>query len=321
MRLPWDNMDENTAGLVFDIQGHSVHDGPGCRTLVFLSGCPLRCAWCANPEGQLLRPRVMYRASKCVHARYRCVSACPHHAVQANPTGSPPVEFDRSLCERCESLACAGACLNEALRVAGRVYTVSELMRILSRDQGFWGSRGGVTFSGGEPLLQAEFLLALLRQCRSKYMHTAVETSAHVATAVLREVLRWTDWLFVDLKHMDSAAHQAETGAGNELILHNVEAVASSGWEGRLIVRVPLVPGYNDTVENLQAVAAFVNQLHLEEVNLLPFHRLGHSKYEQLGLDYKYANTSAPSQESLAAARRILSDAGLRCYVAFETPF
>jgi pyruvate formate lyase activating enzyme len=194
-------------------------------------------------------------------------------------------------------------------------------MSLLRRDQGFWGDGGGVTFSGGEPLAQPEFLLASLKGCRASYMHTAVETCAHVDPDLLREVLRWTDWLFVDLKHMDSAAHRAGTGAGNELILRNVAAVATAGWQGRLIIRVPVVPGFNDTLENFRATAAFVVQLGLGEVNLLPFHRLGASKYEQLGLAYPYGHVAALSGEALQAPQRIFAAAGLRCYVAHETPF
>jgi len=306
--------------LIFDIQGFSVHDGSGCRTLVFLSGCPLRCAWCSNPEGQLLRPRLMYREKRCTQA-HRCVRACPHGAIQVNAGGSPHLRFDRSTCDRCEGLNCVQACLSEALQVTGRHYTVDELMRILSRDQGFWGSQGGVTFSGGEPLCQPEFLLAVLQRCRACYMHTAVETSAHAETDLLLEVLQWTDWLFADLKHMDSAVHRAEIGVGNELILRNIAALAASGWDGRLIIRVPVVPGFNDTVENLQATAAFVAELGLKEVNLLPFHRLGSSKYEQLGLDYKYAHVTSPSQEAMRSHQHLFAATGLRCYVGSETPF
>jgi len=308
-------------GLIFDIQGYSVHDGSGCRTLVFLSGCPLRCSWCSNPEGQLLRPRVMYRARKCVHTHYRCVRACPNNAIQSTDGESPPLRFDRSICDRCDSMDCVRACLNEALQIAGRTCTTDELMRILIRDQGFWGSQGGVTFSGGEPLSQSEFLLAVLRRCRASYIHTAVETSAHADTALLLEMLEWTDWLFIDLKHVDSAAHRAETGVGNELILKNLAAVAAAGWDGRLIVRVPIVPGYNDTVENLQATAALMVKLNLKEVNLLPFHRLGHSKYEQLGLNYEYAQVPSPSREALWAHQRIFETTGLQCYIGSETPF
>jgi pyruvate formate lyase activating enzyme len=308
-------------GLIFDIQGYSVHDGSGCRTLVFLSGCPLRCTWCSNPEGQLLRPRVMYRERKCNHTHYRCVRACPNNAIRIKDGKSPPLQLDRSICDRCEGMDCARACLSEALQISGRTYRIDELIRVLVRDQGFWGSQGGVTFGGGEPLFQAEFLLAVLAKCRSNYMHTTVETCAHTDTGVLMEVLRWTDAMFIDIKHMDSAAHRSGTGVGNELILRNIEAAASTPWDGRLIIRVPIVPGYNDTLENLQAAAAFIARLKLKEVNLLPFHRLGHSKYEQLGLNCAYAQVPAPSLEVLRSYQRIFETAGLQCYVGSETPF
>lgn len=306
-------------GLIFDIQGYSVHDGSGCRTLVFLSGCPLRCAWCANPEGQLPRPRLMYREAKCTHTHYRCLEACPKEAIRITDS-SPPLQFDRSICDRCDTMDCVAACLSQALRVAGQNYTVDELLHILLRDQGFWGGHGGVTFGGGEPLFQADFLLAVLGQCRSNYMHTTVETCAHANTDVFMEVLKWTDAMFVDLKHMDAAAHRSGTGVDNELILHNIEAAASTRWDGRLIVRVPIVPGYNDTDGNLEATAAFMARLKLKEVNLLPFHRLGQSKYEQLGLDYEYAQMATPSSESLRLHQAIFEAAGLSCYVGSEIP-
>src|SRR5512136_2178081 len=133
-------------GLIFDIQGYSVHDGPGCRTLVFLSGCPLRCSWCSNPEGQLLRPRLMYRDRKCTHLHHRCIEVCPKDAISINTGGSSHLRFDRTVCDQCAEMRCVNACMKEALKVAGQIYTVEELMRILLRDQNYWGERGGVTF-------------------------------------------------------------------------------------------------------------------------------------------------------------------------------
>jgi pyruvate formate lyase activating enzyme len=315
-------MGDPATGLVFDIQGYSVHDGPGCRTLVFLGGCPLRCSWCSNPEGQLPRPRLMVRKERCVHRFYRCASACEQAAVQIGDGNSPYPRFDRSICRRCETKECVAACLDQALSITGRPYTVAKLMAVLNRDQSYWGAGGGVTFSGGEPLYQPEFLLEVLQQCQASYIHTAVETSAHVETDLLLAILPWTDWLLVDIKHMDPAAHREETGACNERILKNVEALASAGWGGRLIVRVPIIPGYNDTAENLDATAGFVRGLGLQEVNLLPFHRLATSKYEQLGLNYgRYTQLATPSQESLGAHQQVFLEAGLACYVGSETPF
>ena len=308
-------------GLIFDIQGHSVHDGPGCRTLVFLSGCPLRCAWCANPEGQLLRPRLMHREMMCIHTHYRCVQTCTKNAIQIDDRGSIQLHFNRSLCDCCESMDCASSCLNEALKVSGSYFEVDDLMQILVRDQDFWGSQGGITFSGGEPLLQGEYLLDVLHRCRSNYMHTAVETSAHGNTDLLREVLRLTDWLFIDIKHMNPQAHRDKTGVDNGLILKNIEMVASSEWEGRCVIRETIIPGYNDAEENLRDTAEFMMQLGLKELNLLPFHRLGNSKYEQLGMVYEYSQVESPSRESMLKHQSFYENAGLYCYLDFETPF
>jgi pyruvate formate lyase activating enzyme len=148
-----------------------------------------------------------------------------------------------------------------------------------------------------------------------------VETCAHVETTLLLQTLQWIDWLFVDLKHVDSALHRQETGEGNELILHNIAQVASSGWDGRLVVRLPVIPGFNDTPDNLHATAAFMHSLGLGEINQLPFHRLGNSKYEQLGLEYRFARTESPTREAMLTHKRMLEENGLRCYLDFETPF
>lgn len=308
-------------GLIFDIQGYSVHDGPGCRTLVFLSGCPLRCSWCSNPEGYSSRPRMMFRETKCVPNNYRCAAACPNAAVKVDPGKKLPPEFDRTVCARCETLDCVRACLKEALKIAGRTFTVEALMKILQRDQGYWGEGGGVTFTGGEPLQQPEFLLAVLKACRSHYIHTAVETSAYAKTETLLEVQKLIDWMFIDIKHMDAAAHERETGVSNELILKNIEAAAAALWNGRLVIRVPVIPGFNDGEENLAATVGFMKKNRLEEVNLLPFHRLGSSKYGQLGLEYAYAGREAPSGEAMAKAAGFFEAAGLRCSFGSQTPF
>ena len=308
-------------GLIFDVQGYSVHDGSGCRTLVFLSGCPLRCRWCSNPEGQMLKPRLMYRVAKCIHTHYRCVSACPNNAIRITNDKIVPIQFNRSICDQCDSMDCVSACLNETLRISGRSYTVEQLMRILVRDQGFWGTSGGVTFGGGEPLFQAEFLIAVLEKCRANYMHTVVETCAYADANVFKEVLKLTDAIFIDLKHTDSEAHRVGTGVGNEVIFRNIETAVAMKWDGRLIIRVPIVPGFNDTIENLQETAAFMKRLKLKEVNLLPFHRLGNSKYEQLGIIYEYSQVSTDQDEALRSYQRVFESAGLRCYIGSDTPF
>lgn len=308
-------------GLIFDIQAHSVHDGPGCRTTVFLSGCSLRCSWCANPEGLLPRPRLMVRAARCRPDGYPCAIACPYGAVQIDVSSSGPPTFDRTRCTLCEERSCVSACLSGALEVSGRCMSVCEVMRILERDRDYWGSEGGVTFSGGEPLSQPGFLIAMLDACRESYIHTVIETSAHVDPELMMDVVRRTDWLFVDLKHADSEAHRRGTGVGNERILANLEALARLRNETRVVARIPIVPGFNDSRENLRASARFLADLGIMEVNLLPFHRMAASKYEQLGLEYAHACTEPPSDRRMAAHRKLFSDVGLHCYVGAQTPF
>ncbi len=312
---------DGTTGLIFDIQGHSVHDGPGTRTVVFMSGCPMRCKWCANPEGQFLRPRLMYKAQLCSRCPFRCVEGCPMGAARPSKNGSPSVRFDRSACDRCDSLDCTKVCYMQALRPSARWYTVDELMRLFNRDRCYWGPRGGVTFSGGEPLMQHDFMLTLLKCCNEAYISACVETNGYVPRAVLQSVLPLVRWLFIDIKHMDSAKHAEGTGVPNEVILDNIRWINSSGWGGRMIIRLPLIPGYNDTLENAQATARFLSGVGLTEINILPFHRLGASKYEQLGLTFDYAERRPSSPEMLDSVAKVYRTQGITCYVGADTPF
>ncbi len=308
-------------GLIFDIQGHSVHDGPGTRTLVFMSGCPMRCRWCSNPEGQTLRPRLMYRSQFCNKCPLRCVQACPKDAIQPAKNAHPPILLDRGTCDDCSGMECTKVCYMQALQPSGSWYTVDELMRLFNRDQFYWGSDGGITFTGGEPLLQSDFLLKVLNRCREAYISACIETNAYVPRPVLEAVLPLVEWLFIDIKHMDSAKHVEGTGVPNEPVLDNIRGIASTGWPGRVIIRVPVVPGYNDTPENAEATARFLRSLGLSEVNLLPFHRLGASKYEQLGLAYEYADSAAHNLENLEPLASVFRMNGISCYLSADTPF
>lgn len=314
-------MTGHAEGLIFDIQAHSIHDGPGCRTTVFLSGCPLRCSWCANPEGMQLRPRLMFRASRCRSDGRPCIDACPRGAIRIDPTRPIYPQFDRTYCVSCDSLDCVSACLNGALEASGRRLSLHELMRILERDRDYWGQGGGVTFSGGEPLNQPEFLLAALDACRESHIHTVIETSAHADAQLVLDVACRSDWMFIDLKHMDSARHQDEIGVGNEQVLANLDALASSPHETRVVVRIPIVPGFNDSLENLTESARFLAGLRLTDVNLLPFHRMAESKYAQLGMNYAHALTKPPSANEMEVHRQIFVSAGLNCHIGAETPY
>lgn len=308
-------------GLVFDIQGFSVHDGPGCRSLVFLSGCPLRCEWCANPEGMQLQRRFMYSAQKCKHRKsgcVRCIKVCPRQAIADGDDDETPLKFDRLICDKCESRECVAACYHEAARLSGNWLGVEELTGKLKRDACYWGDVGGVTFSGGEPLLQHDFLLAALKACKAAKIHTCIETTAHAPTEIFLKAFANLDFAFIDVKHMNSAEHQKKTGVGNALILRNIRQIKRSGWPGRLILRMPVIKDYNDSRENIKELAEFMREIGQVELNALPFHRLGDSKWTQLGQQYQYGKKEAASSETLEWIQNYLLEEGIVCYIGHE---
>ncbi len=313
-------MRDGSKGLIFDIQGHAIHDGPGTRTLVFLSGCPLRCAWCSNPEGMQLRPRLMYKVQNCKDCPSRCVAACPKGAIQLHDP-VPPVRFDQVQCTQCETFDCSKVCFRQALLISGRWWSLDELMRVLARDRQYWGRDGGVTLTGGEPLLQSEFTLGVLERCHRAGIGVCVESSGYVPQPVLQEALPFVQWLFVDLKHMDTCKHEDKTGVPNRLILDNIRWLRSTDWAGRIVVRMPIIPGFNDALENANATAKFLQEVGLDEINLLPFHRMGASKYERLGVSYDYAEQPSLAQEDLAHLTAVFRDYDISCYVGANTPF
>ncbi|MGA2461707.1 MAG: glycyl-radical enzyme activating protein [Candidatus Bathyarchaeia archaeon] len=313
-------MAHSLRGLVFDVQGFSVHDGPGCRTLFFMKGCPLKCSWCCNPEGQSFKPQLMYSQRKCKAETYSCVGACPVGAIsKANNADS--ITLDWSKCEKCHQFSCVNSCYNGALRVVGRDVTVEEAMEIVTRDRAYWGQGGGVTFGGGEPLAQPEFTTAMLERLYNSYVHTAIETCAHVSPKILERALNYADWVFVDIKHMDPEKHREGTGVTNELILKNIEGIIAQRNDSRIVVRIPVVPGFNDSDENMKATATFMKKIRKKEVNLLPFHRLGTTKYEQLGWEYKYRSVTAPLDDKMMHVARIFEQNQIKCYVGSGTPF
>lgn len=311
----------DTRGLIFDIQGHSIHDGPGARTLVFLSGCPLRCTWCSNPEGLLLRQRLMYKSRLCKNCPGRCMPACTVQAARPSSNARNSPVFNRNQCDHCETMDCIELCYTGALQPSGEWYTVDEVMRVFSRDQSYWGAQGGVTLTGGEPLMQEEFVLEVLERCHDAYIAVCVETSGYVRRNLLQAILPHTEWLFIDIKHMDSSKHLQGTGVPNELILDNIRWIANSGWPGRMVLRMPVIPGFNDSVANVQATAAFLGEIGQSEINLLPFHRLGASKYEQLGMTYAHAEQPTATQETLESLATVYRQRAITCHLGADTPF
>lgn len=305
-------------GLVFDIQSYSVHDGPGCRTTIFLSGCYLKCLWCCNPESWDLREKIMFAKSKCQKKNgcMQCVNACEKHGVFVDEVGE--IQFDARKCNKCTNLKCCDSCFSEALKICGKRYTTGNLMQIINRDRDFWGRSGGVTFSGGEPFYQGGFLENMLHECKKAYVHTAIETSANVNSEEFLRVMPYVDFAFIDIKHMNSIRHKNQTGVYNELILSNINALVKSTWQGRLILRMPVIEGFNDNKENINATADFMDTANLYEINILPFHCLGESKWEQLGKKYAYKEYKETSQEKMKEIQAIFISRKIACYIGDE---
>ena len=276
-------------GVVFNIQKYSVHDGPGIRTLVFLKGCPLRCLWCCNPESQRAAPEPGYNPHKCFGCG-RCINACTRKALGRHADGS--ISIDRSACDgACPD--CAAVCPDKALVVYGQRKSVAEVLKVVEQDALFYSrSGGGLTVSGGEPFVQAAFLMELIREARKRRLNVALETCAHVDQAVFLAAMPSVNYLMVDLKHMDSSRHREVTGVPNELILNNIQAVRAAFPALPLKIRTPVIPGINDDEAGIRRIAAFARDLGAA-YELLPYHRMGTSKYASLERDCPMGDTVA----------------------------
>lgn len=297
-----------TKGIVFDIKGFAVHDGPGIRTTVFLKGCPLRCDWCHNPESQSDRPVLAQFPRNCIGCG-KCLIRCPNGALSR---GETQVTIDRMLCQGCGT--CALTCYAEALVLRGKVMTVEEVMAEVRKDKPFYdNSGGGMTISGGEPLHQPEFTLALLQAAKAEGLHTCLDTSGYAPWSVLEQMLPHLDMVLYDLKGVSPALHQARTGRPNSLIMANLQALTSDGMVVK--VRLPMVPGYNDSEEAVRDMAEFLAGLkHVPPVEMLPYHRLGESKYEALGIQ-SGLHLDPPARASIEALAELVREAGVECQV------
>ena len=278
-------------GLVFNVMRFALNDGPGIRTTVFLKGCPLSCWWCHNPESQSYEPQVLYSADRCVSCR-DCCAACESGALRWD---NAPVR-DRSRCTLCEK--CMEACPADARKLLGRRISVQELMDVVCRDQVFYDeSGGGVTFSGGEPLAQPEFLESALIACQEKGLQTVVDTCGYASPAVLRRVAKLTGEFLFDLKMMDDTRHRCFVGVSNEPILQNLSLLARE--HPKVTVRIPVIPGVNDDDANLEESFRFLEGLHLREVDLLPYHETGIDKYRRMDSAYRMGSMKPPSADRM----------------------
>ena len=289
-----------TTGMIFDIKRYAINDGPGIRTAVFFKGCPLGCWWCHNPEGQSAQPQLMFRSNRCKSSR-ACLQVCPQDAIIWN-NGSIT---DWEVCDDCGK--CAEVCYAGARELVGRSVTVNQLLDEIERDIPFYDqSGGGVTFTGGEPIYQKEFLGEALLVCKEKQIHTAVDTCGHSSWDNLKAILPLVDLFLYDVKLMDENKHITYTSCSNRLIVGNLQKLSETG--AHIIVRIPLIPGINDDDENLDACASFLAQLpSLDGVALMPYHDIGLAKYQALGKKCKLTNTLSPTNEQIAEAEELLS--------------
>jgi len=299
---------DDARGLVFNIQRFSVHDGPGIRTTVFMKGCPLSCGWCSNPESQDSRPQLMSRDIVCTGCG-ACAAVCPQGAIRITAEGVRQIDWGR--CDRC--LVCVDACAYNALQRCGEYREVREVLDEVLRDRPFYNnSGGGVTVSGGEPFLQSEFVLRLLRACKEEELHTAVDTTGHAPWEKIREAISYTDLILWDIKHLDPGEHERTTGVGNRLILENLERAAGLT---KIWLRVPLIAGFNDSEEHIGGVAALARKVGAEKVSLLPYHEGGLSKSRQIGGDYQFSDAKAPAEKQTELLRGIIEQEGLQAGV------
>ena len=304
-------MNQELRACVFDIQPYSIHDGPGIRTTVFLKGCPLRCLWCHNPESNEHFPQLMFYSAKCVGCG-ACAAVCPNKAVSII---DGKASTDRAICTNCGT--CVSACMHKAREITGKMMTVDEVMKKVASDKMFYDeSGGGMTVSGGEPLAQPNFTKTLFEASHVLGIHTAIETSGFAPRETIKSVFPHADLVMYDIKAMDPALHRKLTGVDNAAILSNAK-FARRELKKDMIIRIPVVPGLNGTVENLSATARFIrDELDRDiPVHLLPYHDLGDSKLDNLESSKKRLGIEAPSDEEMESFRKLFEEAGLTAQV------
>ena len=291
-------------GKIFDIKRYAIHDGPGIRTTVFLKGCPLCCPWCHNPEGLRNAPKVAYEAKRCI-ACGDCIDNCPEAANSMTAAG---IAIDHRRCTGCG--VCADQCPANAREVTEREMTPRQLLEVIEKDILFYDeSGGGVTFSGGEPLLQAGFLIAALDECGRYGIHRAVDTSGYIDRSTLENVAQRTELFLYDLKLMDEKRHHQLTGVSNKTILDNLTFLYK--LETEIAIRIPLIPGINDDHENMHQIGDFLTTLpKIKKICILPYHDFQKSKYKKFGMHYGAGDIVVPDPNSLAASIKQLKDRG-----------
>jgi pyruvate formate lyase activating enzyme len=294
---------------IFNIQKYNMYDGPGVRTMVFFQGCPLRCTWCSNPEGQLRRFQVLLKQAQCVDCG-ACVPVCPVNIHQMDPAGHHVV--DRAIecigCRKCER-----ACPKSALGIAGDQKSIAEIMDVVEEDRPFYEtSGGGLTIGGGEVLAQPAAAASLLQACRQRGINTAIETCGYARPEVIAKVADNVDLFLYDIKHMDSDRHLALTGVRNEMILQNLTWLLENRYNVK--IRMPLLKGVNDGLQEIRQLVEFLKPYqdlkNFKGVDLLPYHKMGVNKYDQLGWDYPVSGEPKLTESDLEQLENTIRNSG-----------
>lgn len=295
-------------GLIFNIQKFSLHDGPGIRTTIFFKGCPLRCAWCANPESNSPLQELFYSCASCVGCR-TCEGICVNKAVSFENNN---FHLNTAKCINCFS--CVDACPTDSLQRGGTWYSVEELVQEAKSDLPFYEkSGGGVTLSGGEPLFQSTFAISLLKALKKEGIHTNIETTGYVSGDVLSSAAEYLDLIYMDFKHPDSNMHLKKTGVPNEPVLKNLFSLLAQGKN--VVVRIPVIPHFNHSPETAHEYGKILSRLQASQVHLLPFHQLGQNKWKSLDRTYEYENEPSLQKEDVLEMYHILSSYGLQVQI------
>lgn len=297
----------NQTGVIFNIQKFSVNDGPGIRTVVFLKGCPLHCAWCSNPESQSTKIQILWDFKKCIGCHH-CLDVCDKKAINLEQDN---IRIDHSICDGCKK--CVNECPNHALTFEGETKTVQEVIDVVKQDEVFYEeSGGGITLSGGELLAQPDFAYELLLASKEEGIHTACETTGFAQLETWKKVIENIDYILIDMKHWDPIKHKEYTGVDNSIILENMKYAIQKGKQ--LLPRTPVIPGFNDSLDDAKGLADKLNYVDVKRVQLLPFHQFGENKYELLNKDYIFKDTPALDKEDLKDYQQVLLDAGIDAF-------
>ena len=282
----------NNEASIFNIQKFSLNDGPGIRTVVFFKGCPLACKWCSNPESQSMKIQILWDKRLCVSCK-SCIYNCPNKAISES---KGRIIINHNLCNACN--ICINQCPKKALKTIGKKENIENIIEIIKQDIPFYEeSGGGVTLSGGEILLQHEFVIKLLKRLKEEKIHTCIETTGYANHEVFKNVIAHVDYILFDIKHHDPIKHQEGTGLDNKLILDNFYYAIKINKP--ILARIPVIKEYNDSLDDAKAFAELLKKYNINKCQLLPFHQFGENKYEQLSKEYKYNNYSAYHKEDL----------------------